>query len=51
FQTTPPQPASKARITFIFLSVGGADASQKGFGDFIPKKSDCRFAIVIPPVS
>ena len=32
FQTAPPQPASKARLTLIYLSVGGADASQKGLG-------------------
>jgi hypothetical protein len=38
FQTTPPQPASNARNTFIFLSVGGALASQKGLGDLMPRK-------------
>src|ERR1035437_3566244 len=38
FQTTPPHPASNARSTFIFLSVGGADANQYGLGDLIPKK-------------
>src|SRR5688572_16523352 len=38
FQTTPPQPASNARSTLYFLSVGGALANQYGLGDFIPRK-------------
>jgi len=46
FQTTPPQPASKARTTFVFLSVGGALASQKGFGDLMPRKLDDISAMV-----
>ena len=36
FQTTPPQPASKARRTLYSLSVGGAEASQNGFGERMP---------------
>jgi len=47
FQTTPPHPASKARNTFIFLSVGGALASQKGFGDLIPRKFASMEAIIL----
>ena len=31
FVTTPPHPASKARMMFESDSVGGADASRKGF--------------------
>src|SRR6187402_2693627 len=38
FHTTPPQPASSARFTLYFLSVGGALANQYGFGDFMPRK-------------
>src|ERR1019366_1087471 len=32
FQTAPPQPASKARMICSPQLVGGAEASQKGFG-------------------
>src|SRR5499427_2690431 len=35
FQTAPPQPASKARITWSPQLVGGAEASQNGFGEWI----------------
>ena len=45
FQTTPPQPASKARRTLYSLSVGGAEASQNGFGERMPTKSQRRSAI------
>src|SRR5882672_1690842 len=45
FQTTPPQPASNARSTLYFLSVGGALASQKGLGDWMPRKFDDMSAI------
>src|SRR5258708_2573790 len=38
FHTTPPQPALKARTTLYSLSVGGAEASQNGFGDLMPTK-------------
>ena len=46
FQTTPPQPASKARRTLYSLSVGGAEASQKGFGDLTPAMSQRRSAML-----
>src|ERR1700739_831700 len=36
FQTAPPHPASNARMTCSPQFVGGADASQKGFGHLIP---------------
>src|SRR5271154_152308 len=45
FQTAPPQPASKARITWPPVFVGGPDASQKGLGDFSPQKFTLRSAI------
>src|SRR5688572_20597402 len=45
FHTTPPQPASSARFTLYFLSVGGALANQYGFGDFIPKNVEVISAI------
>src|SRR5277367_4625832 len=38
FQTAPPQPASKARMTCSPQFVGGADASQKGFIHRMPAK-------------
>jgi hypothetical protein len=38
FTTTPPQPASKARMMFESDSVGGADASRKGFSNSMPVK-------------
>ena len=38
FHTAPPQPASKARSTIDPMFVGGAEASQKGFGDLMPAK-------------
>src|SRR6188474_2942985 len=34
--TTPPQPASKARMMLLSDSVGGADESRNGFGNLIP---------------
>src|SRR6185369_3183778 len=49
FHTTPPQPALKARTTLYSLSVGGAEASQNGFGDLMPTKSVLRSAIWSPP--
>ena len=33
FVTTPPQPASKARMMFVSDSVGGADARRNGFSN------------------
>src|SRR5580692_4432025 len=36
FQTAPPQPASKARITCTPQLAGGPDASQNGLGQRMP---------------
>src|SRR3954468_801530 len=36
--TTPPQPASKARMMLVSDSVGGADASRNGFSNRRPVK-------------
>src|SRR5215831_4730462 len=36
FVTTPPQPASNARMMLLSDSVGGADASRKGFSNRRP---------------
>ena len=41
--TTPPQPASKARVMFDSLSVGGAEASRNGFSNRSPVKETARF--------
>src|SRR5580692_458447 len=49
FQTAPPQPASKARMTWSPVLVGGAEASQKGFGLLMPAKSIDRSAMVRAP--
>src|SRR5215831_13721015 len=46
FHTAPPQPASKARITWSPQLVGGPDASQKGLGHRMPAKLVVRSAIV-----
>src|SRR5947208_12364914 len=42
FQTAPPQPASKARRTWYSEFVGGAEASQKGFGAFTPQNATLK---------
>src|SRR4029078_6368176 len=34
--TTPPQPASNARMMLLSDSVGGADDSRNGLGNFSP---------------
>ena len=36
FVTTPPHPASKARMMFESDSVGGAEERRKGFGKRMP---------------
>src|SRR4029453_15087478 len=36
FVTTPPQPASNARMMLLSDSVGGADESRNGFGNLSP---------------
>src|SRR4051812_14271975 len=45
FHTAPPQPCSKARCTWAPEFVGGAEASQNGFGDLIPAKLMLRSAM------
>src|SRR5687767_10208554 len=45
FVTTPPQPASKARMMFESDSVGGADESKNGFANRSPVKVTERVAI------
>src|SRR5580658_6400540 len=47
FQTAPPQPASKARITCSPQLVGGAEASQKGLRHLMPAKVVSRVALGI----
>src|SRR5215470_17743269 len=39
FVTTPPQPASNARMMLLSDSVGGADASKNGFSNRKPVKT------------
>src|SRR5687767_2053349 len=48
--TTPPQPASKARMMFASDSVGGADASRNGFSKSMPVKrvESVVFMVVSP---
>src|SRR3954452_6853840 len=48
FQTAPPQPASKARRTWYSELVGGAEASQKGFGALTPQNSTVRSTMKRP---
>src|SRR5215467_9135194 len=49
FQTAPPHPASKARMTCSPQLVGGAEASQKGFGEWIlPAKWAERSGAILP---
>ena len=49
FQTAPPHPASKARCTCIPELLGGAEASQKGFGERMPAKLMLRSATCHQP--
>src|ERR1041384_6465169 len=44
--TTPPQPASKARVMFDSDSVGGAEASRKGFSNRSPVNVKDRFVAI-----
>src|SRR5438067_863981 len=46
FQTTPPQPASKARWAWYPVLAGGPEATQKGFGLFIPARLIDKSAII-----
>ena len=50
FVTTPPHPASNARMMFVSDSVGGADARRNGFSNRIPVKTVDRFAVIAPSV-
>ena len=45
FQTTPPQPASKARWAWYAVLAGGPLATQNGFGDLIPARLMDRSAM------
>src|SRR5260221_14779626 len=45
FETTPPQPASKARMMLASDSVGGAEASMYGFSKRMPVKIVDRSAM------
>src|SRR5436190_7238730 len=49
--TTPPQPASKARMMFESDSVGGADASRNGFSNSMPVKRVDSVLFMMPPGS
>src|SRR5208283_2505685 len=45
FHTAPPHPASNARMICSPELVGGAEASQKGFGELMPMKTVLRSAM------
>src|SRR5437667_801215 len=47
--TTPPQPASKARVMLLSDSVGGAEDNRKGFGNLIPVKVTDRSTLIAFP--
>src|SRR6476659_854530 len=49
FTTTPPQPASNARMMFESDSVGGADARRKGFSKGMPVKRVDKVAAIGAP--
>src|SRR5918994_3214304 len=49
FVTTPPQPASNAWSMFDSDSVGGADASMKGFSNRMPVNDTDRSMPICPP--
>src|SRR6188474_3360416 len=48
--TTPPQPASNARMMFESDSVGGADASRNGFSNWMPVNLVESVVFMCPPV-
>ena len=50
FVTTPPHPASKARMMFASDSVGGADASMNGFSKRMPVNTVDKSALIGPPI-
>src|SRR6185295_7994105 len=50
FVTTPPHPASKARMMLLSDSVGGAEASRNGFSKCSPVNVTPNWvAMVLPP--
>src|SRR6266508_4850442 len=49
FVTTPPQPASKARMMLLSDSVGGADESRNGLGNLMPVNVTDRSMLMRPP--
>ena len=49
FVTTPPHPASKARMMLLSDSVGGADESRNGFLKRSPVKVTDRSALMKTP--
>src|SRR5262245_58991472 len=49
FHTAPPQPASKARMTWYAVFAGGPDAIQNGFGLRMPAQSVVRSAMASTP--
>src|SRR5262245_14575499 len=49
FVTTPPQPASNARMMLFSDSVGGADASRNGFSKRKPVNVVSRI-LLMPPL-
>src|SRR2546423_5149376 len=49
FVTTPPHPASKARVMLDSDSVGGADESRKGFWNSIPVNVTALLTPMQPP--
>ena len=51
FHTAPPQPASKARLIWSPVFVGGAEASQKGLGEEMPAMFTRRSAMIQFPLA
>src|SRR4051812_21464436 len=49
FVTTPPHPASNARMMFVSDSVGGADASRNGFSNRRPVNETDKFVPMVNP--
>src|SRR6188474_892867 len=47
--TTPPHPASKARVMLLSDSVGGADARRKGLANLMPVNVTDRSMLMRPP--
>src|SRR3954447_19793498 len=49
FVTTPPHPASNARMMLFSDSVGGADASRNGFSNLRPVNETDKFVAIMEP--